>query len=295
MKDLWKNRNFKVMLLKQVYEPFDSDDYLYEIKFDGIRCLVFANKTSVTLVSRNGVDISYLFPELSKIKKLVRKNVIFDGEIVSLESGVPSFSKLSHRLHLKSNSSILKESVDNPVCYVVFDIIYESKNLVDMTLIERKRVLNKYEENEVFVKSIVFDKGISLFNEVKTRGLEGIVAKLKKGKYHVNERTDDFIKIKNVIEGIFYICGYVEKEENYVFSILLCEKINSKFNYVGKVNVSKKDKVYDLIHKEKSVSCPFEDRVNDAVYVKPKYKCNIEYLERTNGNNLRHAVFKGVI
>lgn len=295
MKDLWKNRDFKVMLLKEVYEPFDSDDYLYEIKFDGIRCLVFVNKTSITLVSRNGVDITYLFPELSKIKELVSENVIFDGEIVSLENGVPSFSKLSKRLHLKSESSIKKESVSNPVGYVVFDIIYEGKNLVDMTLVERKTILDKYEENEVFVKSAVFDKGVSLFNEVKNRGLEGIVAKLKNGKYHVNERTDDFIKIKNVREEAFYICGYVEKPENYVFSILLCERINGKFSYVGKVNVSKKDKVYDLVHKEKSVSCPFEDKVSDAVYIKPKLKCNIEYLERTKDNNLRHAVFKGVI
>lgn len=295
MKDLWKDRDWKVMLLKQVDKPFDSDDYLYEIKFDGIRCVCFANKDGVSLISRNKKDITYLFPELDKIKSLVNCNVIFDGEIVLLENGKPSFSKLSKRLHLKNKNTILKESIENKVGYVVFDILYENKNLIDKTLIERKSILDKYKDNEVFVKSVIFYQGIKLFNEVKKLGLEGIVLKKKSGSYHINERTDDFIKIKNVLDNVFYVCGYIDKVNSYVFSLLLCEMRGKELVYVGKVNVSKKDKVYNMVLKEKKVKCFFESEIKDASYVKPKIKCEVSYLEKTKSGGLRHAVFKGVI
>ncbi len=295
MRDLWLNRDFKVMLLEEVKEPFDSDEYLYEIKFDGIRCLSFVSKKDVKLVSRNGKDITYLFPELKKISELVNCNVIFDGEIVCLEKGVPSFSKLSERLHLKSERNIVKASEDNPVGYVVFDILYKDGNLVNETLVKRKDILNKYEENEVFVKSAIFSEGVKLFEEIKRRGLEGIVAKLKKGTYHVNSRTNDFIKIKNVNINVFYVCGYIVKPHNYVFSLLLCEKVKDAFKYVGRVNVSKKDKIFNLILKENKIDCSFKENVKEAIYVKPKFKCKVEFLEKTKGGHLRHPVFKGVV
>ena len=294
MIDLWNNRNWQVMLLKELNEPFDSDDYLYEIKFDGIRCVCFASSSSVTLISRNRKDITYLFPELQKIKNLVNSNVIFDGEIIVISNGVPSFSKLGERLHLKNEKNILSSSFSNPVVFVAFDIIYEDKNLVNKSLIERKSILDNYSENDVFIKSAVFGQGVKLFKEIKKKGLEGIVAKLKSGTYHINSRTDDFIKIKNVKEKIFYVGGYIDKNDSYVFSLILCEKVHNRFNYVGKVSVSKKDSIYNLLLREKQVDNYFDECV-DAVFVMPTIKCNVEYLERTDNGNLRHPVFKGVI
>ena len=291
--DLWKNRNWKVMLLSSVNKPFDSEDYLYELKFDGVRCVCFANKKEVTLISRNGTDMTHLFPELNKIKNLVKGNVIFEGEIVSIFNGKPSFSKLQERLHLKNKKLIFSNSVDNPVIFVAFDILYESKNLIDKSLILRKEILDKYSENSVFVKSVVFSEGVRLFNEVKKMKLEGIVAKLKDGKYHINERTDDFIKIKNVNEDVFSICGYVLKDK-YVFSILLGEEVNGKYFYVGKVSISKNNPVYDVLIKTRKRKNFLDKNVKEAFFISPKYKCTIEYLERTSNGSLRHPIFKGV-
>ena len=235
-----------------------------------------------------------MFPELKKISELVSKNVIFDGEIVSLDNGKPSFSKLSNRLHLKNEKDIINSSEDNPVGYVVFDILYENGNLIDKSLVERKDILYKYFENEVFVKSAVFNSGVKLFNEIKKLGLEGIVAKLKMGKYHINSRTSDFIKVKNVKEKKFYVCGYIDKPLNFVFSLLLCEKVNGKLKYVGKVNVSKKSSIYSKVLKESKVKCDFI-QIKDAVYIKPKLRCKVEFLEKTKNGHLRHPVFKGEV
>ena len=72
MKNLWKNRDFMPMLIEEVDKPFNSKNYIYEVKFDGARALVFANSIEVKIMSRNKNDVTYLYPELQSIKKLVK-------------------------------------------------------------------------------------------------------------------------------------------------------------------------------------------------------------------------------
>ena len=127
MDNLWKNRNFSPMLLEEINKPFNNKDYIFELKFDGIRTIIFINSKNIQIQSRNKNDITYLFPELKDITKQIKSNVIFDGEIVSMENGKPSFSKLSKRLHLKNKRKILEESINNPVSFIAFDILYQNK------------------------------------------------------------------------------------------------------------------------------------------------------------------------
>ena len=289
-KDLWKNRDFKVMLLKETDKPFNSKDFIYEIKFDGIRALIFAGKNEFRIVSRNGINVTNIFPELTSIKKLCKKNVIFDGEIVSMEKGKISFSKLSKRMHLKNKNNIMKESTINPVTFVAFDIIYENKNITTVELLERKKILNKYKDTEFFVKSVCYKDGIKLFDKVKKLGIEGVVAKYIHGEYHINERTDDFIKIKNFKYGDFFIGGYLENKNG--LSLLLGEYSNSNFIFVGKVSLNKKYSLYERIlklRKSKNYFCNLSD---DAFYVKPSIKCKVQYLEKTENNSLRQPILK---
>ena len=98
---IWNNHDFHPMLLKEINKPFNSKDYLFEIKYDGIRVVIFATPKKVTIQTRNKQDITNIFPELQSIKKLIKENTIFDGEIVSFKDGLPSFSKLQERNHLK--------------------------------------------------------------------------------------------------------------------------------------------------------------------------------------------------
>lgn len=291
MKDLWKNRDFGPMLLEEIDKPFDSDDYIFEIKFDGFRAIIFASPREVKIQSRNKHDITYLYPELQSIKKFVKKNVIFDGEIISTEDGVPSFSKLQKRSRLKKQSQIDYESENDHVTFIAFDILYENKDLTEFPLLERKEYLNKYQDTEYFVKSKAIEcKGKELFKKVKKLDLEGIVAKKKNGTYHINSRTDDFIKIKNIQRDEFYIGGYIEKENT--LSLLIGEYKENKLHYRGKVSIGKKQELaLDLkkMKREKNSFCDFSE---EASFVKPTTTCFIEYLERTKNGHLRHPVFK---
>ena len=125
--NLWKNRNFTPMLLKEIDKPFNSKKYYYELKYDGYRALIFVNKNEIYIQSRNKNDITFLYPELSNIKKIVNKNVIFDGEIVIFENNKPSFNKISKRSKLKNKNIIKKESINNPVIFIAFDIFLKTE------------------------------------------------------------------------------------------------------------------------------------------------------------------------
>lgn len=292
--NIWKDKSWHPMLLKEIKKPFNSKEYIFELKFDGQRALVFASPKNVIIKSRHGEDITYLFPELQNIKDVVKNNVIFDGEIVSFKDGVPSFSKLQERTHLKMEEKIIKQSKNNPVIFICFDILYNNKDLTNLILLERKKELNKFLDNEVFLKNKFIDtNGIELFKYIKKLGLEGIIAKKKESTYLINTRSDVWLKIKNLNKEVFYIGGYIKSKKTNIISLLLGEKRNNEFYFVGKVSLLEKSSLYDKILKikPKKVS-PFTNYNKNAIYIKPTLKCNIEYLERTKNNHLRQPVFR---
>lgn len=298
MIDIWKNRDFKPMLLKEIDEPFDSETCVFELKFDGFRALIFATNKEVYVQSRNKQDLTRLFPELQEIKKIIQpgKKVIFDGELVTFVDGKPSFSNLQKRIHIKDDKRILKVAEDNPVVFVCFDILYENKDLTKLTLMDRKKHLNKYEDNDYFIKTKMIKKdGIKLFKSVCKLGLEGIVAKKMSGLYHINKRTDDFIKIKNIQRDEFFIGGY-EVKKNGILSLAIGEFSDDEkvFHFVGRVSIGKKVSIYERVKKSKISKNYFDDFNEDIFYIKPEIVCHIAYLERTKSNHLRHPVFKDI-
>lgn len=287
--DLWNNRDWTPMLLGEVFEPFNSNDYIFEVKFDGARSIIFASPNSVTIISRNKTDVTKLYPELQCIKKLVKKKTIFDGEIIALDGRYPSFSKLQERMHLKSESMINKQEEENPVTFVCFDILYEDKNLIQLSLMERKKKLKKYKENNCFFVSKYIDEdGINMFNNIKKLDLEGIIAKLKNSPYEISTRSNSWLKIKNYKEENFLIGGYLKTKSDYAVTLILGEYRNNEFYYVGKVTLGMKNNLYKKVLKEKIINkSPFQDFYENAVYLNPCLKCSVKYMERTNNNHLR--------
>lgn len=287
---LWENKNWGPMLLKETNKPFNDQKYIYEMKFDGIRAIIYANPKIVKIYNRYHKEITNLYPELLKIKNLVKENVIFDGEIVLMDNGLPSFLKLQERIHLKSKQKIDFYSKNNPVVFVAFDILYEDGDLINNTLTFRQKILHKYPDSEEFIKSKIFLDGLNLFDAIKKIKAEGIVAKKKNSKYLISTRSDDWLKIKNFKVGKFYIGGYIEKEDNYVISLVLGEKTtDEKLKYVGKVSIAKKKELYQKVKSNPKVSAsPFIDfNKKEIIYIKPNLTCQVKYMEKTSNNHLR--------
>lgn len=281
------------MLLAEIDKPFNSKDYLYEIKYDGVRVLIYVSPKGIKIINRNLNDMTNLFPEILKLKSKVTKKIIFDGEIVSVVDGKPSFGKLQERLHLKNINKINKLSKESPVTFIAFDILYEDKNLINLPLIKRKEYLNKYPDDELFVKSFyIEEKGKELFKKVKELDLEGIVAKKKNGKYYICARCDEWTKIKNFKCEEFYICGYTIKKSIYVISIVLGEYRNNKLFYVGSCSLSKKHPLYEKVINSKLIKNPFTDFKDNINFINPTFKIKINYMERTKDNHLRQPFVK---
>ncbi len=293
MKDLFKE-DFQPMLLKEIDKPFNSKEYIYELKLDGERALIFVNEDSIVVKTRNKKNVTNKFPELESIKKIVNKDVIFDGEIVAFFDGRPNFSELAKRAHLKEQSKIKYQSQIKPVTFVCFDILYENKNLIELPLEKRKEILNKYKDTDVFVKNkYIKEYGKELFREIRKLNLEGVIAKKIDSPYLINERSSNWLKIKNLKREEFYIIGYKEKESNYVISVYLAEENNKSLVFVGKASLAKKSSLYQKIINAKHIEKIQVLGINEKfIYIKPTIKCFVSYLERTPNNHLRQPIIK---
>ena len=267
------------MLVAEIPFAFENK-YLYEIKFDGIRALIYVNKNNISIRTRNNVDVTHLFLELHGIKNIVgRDTCIFDGEIVLFDKGRPSFSSLQKRLRIKNKDRIKAVSLDNPVQFVVFDIIYRNRDLTNKTLVERKKILDKYKDTDSFVKSKVYSDGEKLFTFVKKLELEGIVAKEKDSLYYVNKRSNVWIKLKNYQTDEFYIGGYVKNRTSY--SLLLGEKKKNKLYCVGKIKVSNNKDITKKVLAKKKINNPFDNYESDGIFIEPNIKIIIKNANKS--------------
>lgn len=283
------------MLLEEQKKPFDSKKHYFEIKYDGIRALIYVSPKEFIIKSRNNNDITKKFPELKEMQKLVTSKTIFDGEIVIFNKNIPDFSAVLKRIHLTKEREIMIQSEETPVVFICFDILYQQKELITKPLSERKEILNQFPDTETFIKSIyIEEKGISFFKKIKELHLEGMVAKEKDSIYVPNTRSFSWIKIKNLQTEVFYIGGYSEKESTPFFSAYLGEYQNNQFLFVGKVSIPKKEKIYEKIKKEKRKSSSFSNfKESDVHYCAPKIACFIEFLSRSK-KGLRHPVYRGI-
>ena len=283
---MFHNYKLKPMLLEEGDKPFNSKDYLYEIKFDGIRALIYVGKSSFKIISRNGNDLTSKYPELKDMQKIVGNHeVIFDGEIIATFHGLPSFSLLQKRNRIKKISDKLVEEI--PVCFVAFDILYDQHDLTSFSLTKRKDILKQYKENEHFIVSKVYKEGMQLFKMVKKVGLEGIVAKKKSSKYYPGERTWDWVKVKNVHVDNYVVHAYLEKTNTY--SLFLGDDKTKDLKFVGKFSINKRHPLIMELKKLKKVDNQFVNLEEDAIYIEPIKKVRVKYLERLKSGMLRHA------
>jgi len=125
----WFSVKIKPMLAMKS-SPFDSEEWLYEIKWDGTRCIAFVDveRESVRLQNRRLMEIAYRYPEIvESLLEFSKTNAVFDGEIVVFKDGKPSFHLLQQREHVESRIKIEILSKKIPSVYIVFDLLYTSE------------------------------------------------------------------------------------------------------------------------------------------------------------------------
>lgn len=190
----------KPMLASKAEAPFDSEQHLFEIKWDGIRCLAFVEGCRVRLQSRQLTEITFQFPELTSLARLPSGTVL-DGELVMFQDDKPSLLGIQRRALLQNSFRIQHLSQSTPVSYMVFDLLFLRKRplLAAPLSVRREALIKLYEQFPLpglLLSEGLRQCGCQLFAQVVRLGLEGMMAKRLDAPYLPGKRSQHWLKIK---------------------------------------------------------------------------------------------------
>jgi bifunctional non-homologous end joining protein LigD len=290
-------RDVKPMLASITDAPFNSEDWQFEIKWDGYRALSYLHNGKVQLRSRNNNPFEAKYVAVYNALKQWPVNAVVDGEIIVLnEEGRADFKALQD-WQLEERGELV---------YYVFDILWlDGIDVTNLPLTERQEILRQLapENNIIRFSDSIDQYGIDFYNIAKENGLEGIIAKKKDAPYQTNYRTKNWLKIKVEQRHEAVICGYTRnKDTDRLFSSLLLARYeNDEFAYIGQVgtgfNAAMQEmimkKMKPLITKTPSVS-GVPKLGKETVWVKPSLVCEVKYTELTPDGVMRHPSFQGL-
>jgi DNA ligase D-like protein (predicted ligase)/DNA ligase D-like protein (predicted 3'-phosphoesterase) len=295
---------YKPMLAQSAEAPFSSKDWLFEIKWDGIRALSYVDD-ELSIRSRNGNELKYNFPELRELEKLANR-IVLDGEIVVMIKSMPDFQTLMERAKATSPRDIEYEAQKYPATYVVFDVLeIGGKPLLDLPLTKRKRLLKEYvkEGKNVVLSVFVEDKGEAYYEAAIKKRLEGIMAKKMDSPYEPGRRSGNWLKIKELQSCDCVICGYTKGEgvrgESFG-ALVLGLYSQGKLVYVGKVGTGFSNTDIDSLMKAfkgletKAKTLQGVDIPEEITWLKPELVCEVMYQAVTKDKKLRMPRFRGV-
>lgn len=284
----------KPMLATLVDEPFDRDDWYFEVKWDGYRAIAEMKGGKVRLYSRNGKAFSY--PPILEALKDITHDCVLDGEVIALKNGRADFHTLQQFHEIPADLQ-----------YAIFDILWlDGVDLRSQPLSARKALLRKLipAGHDVLLYSEHTEKfGTKLFNSVKKQGLEGIVAKDAHSPYRDGKRTHEWLKIKRVQEQEAVIVGFTQPRggRKLFGALVLAAHIKGTLRYIGHSGggftwQEMKD-LYPKLRKIAVKRSPISDTVPvnmPITWVEPKYVCEIKFTEWTPSGAMRHPIFVGL-
>ena len=296
--DLFEDKSVKPMLIKDMKEPFDSPDYIYELKLDGIRCVAYLDETKTDLRNKRNERMLDRFPELSDIHIYAKGKCILDGELIIIKNGVPDFFEVQRRSLMSDRFKIKLAASQYPASFVAYDILYiNNRQITNLSLLERKNLLEETvnESVKLAVSRFVKEQGKELFHLAKAQNLEGVVAKVTTSKYYLDKRTRDWIKFKVLADKDFVVCGYIPKEKGLT-SLILGQYRGNDLLYKGHVTMGVKSNIESEYHLKRTYSSPFRltpSGNEDAIWLEPTAVCVVQYMPNDKGM-IRQPVFKGI-
>ncbi|HYM75293.1 MAG TPA: non-homologous end-joining DNA ligase [Candidatus Dormibacteraeota bacterium] len=302
------------MLAESVDDPFDGDDWLFEIKWDGYRAIAFIENGKVRLVSRNQNELTERYPELKDMAGFVKaRNAILDGEVVALdEDGRASFSLMQQRTGFRPGGRRAAAKADVPVLYYAFDLLYlDGYDWRRVPLEERKRKLESVlvQGDSVRYSDHYEAHGKALFEIARQKKLEGILAK-KRESFYEERRSRDWLKIKIRHRTECVVGGFTEPEgsrTHFGSLVLGLYDKQGRLIHVGQVGsgfdqklLTEISKVLKKIETKKNPFYGEVEALRKVNWVKPELVAEVEYAEWTEGTNegsgpkLRAPVFLGL-
>jgi bifunctional non-homologous end joining protein LigD len=287
----------KPMLATLVKEPFNHNEWIFEIKWDGFRAIADVNKQKINLYSRNFLSFNDRFLPIVNALKKINIHAVLDGEIVVLDN------------HGKSHFQLLQNYIntqEGQLTYYVFDILFlNGKDLRGLPLSERKKILKKTLKQSKLIKysDHVASEGIKFFKVAQKLNVEGIIAKDINSPYRSGIRSREWQKIKIHQQQEAVIGGFTEPRgsRKKFGALVLGVYERGKLKYIGHTgggfNWENLNQVYNKLKPLVQKQSPFETvpKTNAPVtWVKPKLVAEITFAEWTGDNHMRQPIFLGL-
>jgi len=282
--------------------PFSDPNWLFEIKWDGVRALAWIDGGALTIRARSGAEITQRYPELASLPAaLSARQAILDGEIAAIDAhGRSDFGLLQERMHVRAPAENLISRV--PVVFFAFDLLYcDGYDLRRSPLIERKQLLQRllHTSEKFRFSDHQLERGKEIFEVARDNGLEGIVAKRIDSPY-VSERSTSWVKLKVTKTLDAVIGGWTAARTAAIplGSLLLGLYQGKKLRFIGHVGTGfdgkKLEELSSKLKKLESAACPFDvvpETNEKPSWVSPTLVARVKFSEWTQERALRHPVF----
>ena len=300
--------------------PTDDEEWGFEIKWDGVRAITYWRPRQLRIESRNLNDVSARYPELRALgPQLGSREVVLDGEIVAFdEQGRPSFERLQRRMHVTSPSAVRLLASEEPVSYLIFDLLYlDGHTTMALPYRERRALLEGLRLKGATWQTPAYHagEGRELLAAAAEQRLEGVVAKRLDSPYRPGKRTDEWLKIKNVNRQELVIGGWLPGKGNRAGGLgaLLMgyyepagerkhghDSHSPVLRYAGRVGTGFDNRELERLGRELAArardSSPFAGAQppRGARFVEPELVAEIEFRQWTQDRILRHSAYKGL-
>lgn len=287
-------------------------DWVYELKWDGMRVVSFIDETGVRLQSTNLLDATASFPELAGMAAALGSAgpLILDGEVVAFdEHGRPSFGRLQERMHVREPAEAARRAAVNPVSYVIFDLLHlDGHDTFSLPFRDRRRLLEQLVEPGEHWRLTEVHTGdaAELLDVVTLQGLEGLIAKQPASRYIEGKRATTWRKIKPRQRQEFVVGGWAEGRggrAGSVGSLLLGYQVDGGLRHCGSVGsgldaaaVAEWEERVAFHAREES---PFDGPVPETMgrrfhWIDPVFVVEVAFGEWTQDDNLRHPSYLGL-
>ncbi|HUR06524.1 MAG TPA: non-homologous end-joining DNA ligase [Nonomuraea sp.] len=289
-----------------------GDEWAVEMKWDGVRALVYLEDRGVRLMSRNGKDVTMAYPELQLMAGASGgRAAVFDGEIVAFdEAGRPSFGALQPRMHQRHPAKVAELVRAVPVTFMAFDLLHlGSTSTVSRPYTERRELLEQVLTPGFRWQVPVWfhDHAERALRSSRRLGLEGVVCKRLSSPYRPGRRSSEWTKVKNLTVVEVVIVGWKSgagRRAGTIGSLLLgAHDQDGRLLFVGHVGTgfteAMLNDLYERLTPLERPEPPFDvpvprEHTRDAHWVEPRLVGEVRYAELTVDGRLRHPSWRGL-
>jgi len=298
------------MLARAGELPAEEQGWAYEVKWDGVRALVYSRPGELRVESRNLNDVTDSYPELARLNRaLSSHSAVLDGEIVALDAqGRPSFAALQRRMHVASRAQAKRLAAQARVTLMLFDLLWlDGHSLMGLAYADRRELLAElrlHGESWQTPEHVVGEGG-ALLQAAAEQGLEGVVAKRLDSTYQPGVRSRGWVKVKSTGRQEFVVGGWLRgkgKRRGTIGALLLgVYEQGGALRYVGRVGsgldeaeLRRLSKLLARLERERSPFGAGERPPREAIFSEPRLVAEVRFAHWTEGGSLRAPVYVGL-